>query len=376
MSAIFQSIRSSFSAKGNEISAWLASSPDTESPDGTRTTRPSILNLALRSFSGGNKTHADEVEATDSSTSQKLLDMMLLLSPEEMEMAARSSYSYLVTARNNNNNNKDGSTTAAVPPATEDTKIHAKQMAQRYLESKKGNVEGALEKLKATLKFRQETEIENLICCFDDNTQPPPAKQNNQPNQNSPCDESLSSRLQARLESKHLYVQGYDKDGRSTFVFCTPKVPPHDVEWTLKEALYTMERAIACSKALDGTINAVVDFKGFRPLTHAPPLEIGKQFLLALRNHYAGQMHKIFLVDAPTSFRWVWNMFQGFVGTKTRDKIVFVSGERSKRTIISEHYDASEAPSWLLPEGTLNGEFNVERYLWKIPFDEPYDGAI
>jgi hypothetical protein len=291
--------------------------------------------------------------------------MMLQLSPEEMETAARASYSYLVTAHNKENS------TAALPAATEDTKIHAKQMAQRYLESKKGNVDGALEKLKATLKFRQEMEIENLICCFD-NAQPSP-KQNQQ---KPPCDEPLSSRLQARLESKHLYVQGYDKDGRSTFVFCTRRVPPHDVEWTLKEALYTMERAIACSKSLDGTINAVVDFKGFRPLTHAPPLDIGKQFLMALRNHYAGQMHKIFLVDAPTSFRWVWNMFQGFVGTKTRDKIVFVSGERNKRTIISEHYDASEAPSWLLPEGTLNGELNLERYLWKIPFDEPYDGAI
>merc|ERR1712196_392275 len=97
---------------------------------------------------------------------------------------------------------------------------YAKRIILRYVRSKK-NVATALHKLKATLSFRKSMDIVGLIKCFEEN----------------PNGEYASS-LKKQMANKKMYVQGYDKSGRSTLFFIPRLTQGHDSEWTLKEAVF------------------------------------------------------------------------------------------------------------------------------------------
>lgn len=296
------------------------------------------------------------------------------LTLEELETAARCSYAYM----------KD--------PVPSQRNHCARGIIQRYLESKNGKVELAFEKVKKTLKFRREIGIDDLITAFDkhdctdndgddDDTASMMSDDNDDGNGAMILDgnerknrrQDTAKQLQTHLSSKKYFVQGYDKDGRATLFFIPRLVDSHDAEWTLKEAIYSIERAVACSKASDHTINAVVDFSGFSMTKHSPPLEIGKQFLTALRSHYAGQIHRIYLLDTPFSFSMLWTIFSPFVGTATRDKIKFVNGEQSKERELTQVYSLEQVPSWMIPGGQKNRDLDMEEYLHGLAFDQAFD---
>ena len=295
--------------------------------DGVRT---SLRRLSLF----GSKRHLGSVSPHE----KKQLEYILgELTAEELELAARSSYTY------------------SKSPQTQKSLQHkyAQHFALKFLRSKKDATK-ALDKLKATLQFRKEKDINGLRLAFDDPESP------------------YREPLKKQLESKMLKVQGYDKDGRSTYIFTPRNCQSHDDEWTIKEHIYTLERAIACSTAADKTVNVVVDFNGFSALRHAPPTSIGMEFMQTLRNHYAGSVHEIFLVDAPMAFNALWNIFKPLIGSQTRGKIHFVKGQR-KHNKLSQWYDRSQAADWMLPGGTKNRELDVEEYLFRIPFNESFD---
>lgn len=161
--------------------------------------------------------------------------MLSQLASSELQIATETSYQYSKSASNKKSN------------------YYAAQMALRYLKSKQGDSGVALQKMRSTIYFRRKIDVNGLRRAFDD-----PA---------SPYRDSLAN----ILASKELYVHGHDKDGRSTFVLIPRLVQGRDVEWTLKESIYTMERAIASSRHTDKEINAVIDFSGFSPCKHAPP---------------------------------------------------------------------------------------------------------
>jgi hypothetical protein len=262
------------------------------------------------------------------------------LSPQDIETAARASYEYVQN------------------PNASDRNRYASRIVQRYLDSKKGNVEVATQKLKATLTFRREIDVDGLMRAFDNDDDDP----NN----------DYMELLQKHLSCKKLFVQGYDKQGRSTLFFIPRLVQGHDLEWTLKEAVYSIERAIACSRADDRKITAVVDFSGFSVIHHTPPLDIGTQFLTTLRSHYAGQIHRIYLLDTSSTFWFLWKIFEPFVGTATRNKIHFVSGESSKQEL-DEFFDLDQVPSWMIPGGKKNRTLDLDEYLFETPFNEAFD---
>jgi hypothetical protein len=261
------------------------------------------------------------------------------MSPDEVETAAMASYQYLKN------------------PVLSEQAHHAAKIARRYLKSKP-NVETALPKLKATLEFRRNLDIVGLIQAFDKDPSNDPSN-------------DCAFHLQEQLSSKKMYVQGYDKHGRSTLFFIPRLVQDHDAEWTLKEAVYSIERAIACSKSKDGLINAVVDFSGFSVIKNSPPLEIGKRFLTTLRDHYAGQIYCIYLVDTPPSFSFFWTIFKSFIGKKTREKIQFLSG--NSKIKLKEFYDVDQVTSWMLPYGKKNRCLDLEEYLFDTPFHRAFD---
>jgi hypothetical protein len=266
--------------------------------------------------------------------------MLESLTAEELELAARSSYEYLQD-----------------PVVVEQRDVYAKQMAKRFLRSKNDETV-ALKKMKATIAFRKEFDVDALRDAFTagdgDNK--------------SSCHDPLKE----QLLGKTIYVQGYDRDGRSTFVFVPRNVISHDPVWTLKGHIYTLERAIACSKSPDGTVNAVVDFHGFSAIKHAPPIHIGQQFMTVLRSHYAGSVNHIFLVEAPTAFLWLWTILKPFIGTKTKDKVIFVD-TASRDKVIGQWYDDTQATPWMLPQGQKKRELDLDEYLYQTPFNNAFN---
>ena len=291
------------------------------------------LGSSLRRLSlFGSKRHLGSVSPQEK---KQLAYMLGELTADELELAARSSYTY----------SKSSQTQQALKQK------YAQHFALKFLRSK-NNEQKALESLKATLQFRLEKDIDGLRLSFDDPDSP------------------YREPLRRQLESKMLKVQGYDRDGRSTYIFTPRYCQSHDEEWTIKEHIYTLERAIACSTAADKSVNAVVDFNGFSVLRHAPPTSIGQEFMRTLRNHYAGSVHEIFLVDAPVAFNALWNIFKPLIGSKTRGKIHFVKGKHNK---LSKWYDKEQAADWMIPGGVKNRELDVEEYLFKTRFNESFD---
>ena len=269
---------------------------------------------------------------TGSPKDAQLHEILALLTDEEVETAALSSYAY---SRN---------------PFPETRCFYAKQYAKRFLSSS-GCAKKALDRMKATLRFRQNLDVDGLRNAFDGS------------------DNDLIAPLKEHLATGSLYVEGFDKEGRSTYVFVPRKVEHHDGEWTLKSHVYTLERAIACSQADDKTVNAVVDFNGFS-LRNAPPTQVGKEFMTTFRKHYAGAINQIFLVDAPTAFLCLWAVFKPFIGVKTRNKIHFVSSRQHR---LAKLYKKNQLASWMIPDGAKNRELDVDEYLFQTPFDCAFD---
>ncbi len=260
------------------------------------------------------------------------------LSSDDYEILARTSYQYLKS------------------PLRSRSKIFAARVVHRILESKKGDVASTLRKVKKVIDFHRTAKVDELITAFDN-------------------DESIlgatSQRLQKQLASKKFYVQGFDKEGRSTLYFIPRNVVDHDLD----SAIYSMERAIASTRSSDQTINCVVDFSKF-PLSNGPPVEVGKQFLTTLRLIYSGQIHRIFLVNVPFSFTLLWSIFSPFVGTNTRDKISIIrdNGHEKEKELLHS-YDRQELPNWAVPGGEKNRTFDVEEYLFALPFDSAFDSS-
>lgn len=270
----------------------------------------------------------------------KITFVISQLSPEELEISARSCHRYLKN------------------PEPSQRDVFVKQIVERYLESKKGNVELALASVKKLIEFRQNAKIEDLVSAFD-----------NYDNHDS---DDRTKRLQKNLASKKFYVQGFDTKGRSTLYFIPRKVVDHDLD----SAIYSIERAIASTRSLDNTINCVVDFSEF-PLSNIPPMDIGKQFLGTLRVIYVGQIHRIFLVNVPVTFTILWNIFKPFVGKDTRDKITMIKDDNEDKEKEMLHlYDLQELPSWVVSGGKKNRSLDVDEYLFALSFDTAFDSHL
>lgn len=265
---------------------------------------------------------------------QQLDDMLHQMTADEIQVAAKASYEYLAN------------------PEAGKAKKYAQQYALRFLRAKDGDHVKALGRMKETLKFRTEIDVDGLRTAFDMNGNTEYAK-----------------KLEHEMRAQNVYVSGYDKDGRSTYVFVPRNVQGHDEDWTIKQHVYALERAVASSKAADKTVNAVVDFNGFS-LRNAPPTHIGKSFMTTFRNHYAGAINGIFLIDAPLSFLCLWKIFKPLVGEKTRSKIHFV---QSRKNELANFYEANEAAHWMMKGGKKNRELDTNEFLYKTAFDRSFD---
>jgi hypothetical protein len=269
----------------------------------------------------------------DAKMAQQIRYMISQLTDEEQELAARTNYTYFTTQ----------------DPALREAAVS--HMCARYLRSKKVP-DTALLKMKETLAFRKEMNVDHLrLALRGDNA--------------AKCE--TAQKLRSHVEHKAVYVQGFDRDGRSTFIFEPHRVVEYCHDISLKHHVWTLERAIACSRHPDRTINAVINCGEFVAKHHAPPVQLAKDFFKALRSHYTGHVNKIFLVAPPRSVGFLWVVFRPFVSERTKNNVVFVT----RPDQLSEFYEASQAKPWMLAGGMLKEDLDVEDYIER-PFDTAY----
>lgn len=172
-------------------------------------------------------------------------------------------------------------------------------------------------------------------------------------------------------------MQGYDLEGRAIFIGNPTRNVTFDDADHVRDAIYTVERAVACSETKSGQEQsiAILNYAGFNPVKHSPPMHLTKQVLSTLRNHYVGRVHRIYLIDAPWTVRTLWALVKPFAGSETRKKLVFVTGAQEKKRVMGAVLHTSQAPPWILPGGEMTWKepLDLDRYLRQLPFNKSYN---
>jgi len=200
--------------------------------------------------------------AHDEEQQAKCREMVDALTDTEKEHAARSSYRYLMATDTNNDEDRD---------------TYAMKMAFRYLVVCFGNRTKALDKLRKTIQFRLDMDMDGLRkCCYNttgtDNDEETTEKY-----------ALYRQKLDEEMATGKMFVSGYDTRGCAIYPYITRKfTTTFDPEWYLKIHSYTLERAIACTeRSTNGAQNKITlffDYKDFK-LKHLPPIMLMKTLI-------------------------------------------------------------------------------------------------
>jgi hypothetical protein len=132
-----------------------------------------------------------------------------------------------------------------------------------------------------------------------------------------------------------------------------------------------MERAIATSEFLskggEEKIVVVLDFATFYS-SLAPPLASLKALASILQNCYSERLKRLIILDPPFWMRTMYGLLKPFLDPVTKAKFVVASGEKKKISIVKEVVNVEQAMPFLLPDGMLVDEVDMERFLRETKF--------
>lgn len=293
------------------------------------------------------------------------------LSEEEREHAARSSFKYLLKSVKQPPSPLDGINAVTHKELKDERDYYAARMAMRHLSSKKRNFEVALQKMKNAIQFRRDQDLDGLRLCFHVAEIP------------TLDAETLRryaeyrERLEERMATGRVYVQGYDKQGRAIYTIYAARTKDFDHDWFIKESLYNFERALACtereSEGREESITVIGNYTGFQS-KHAAPMSLSHEFMDVLRQNYPGRVKRVYLLNTPTSFLFFWAIVKPFIGTETRKKIQFLSSEKQKEQEFAELVSLEQAAPWMREGGKKCRDLQVNEYLHETAFDHAFDG--
>lgn len=283
--------------------------------------------------------------------------MVETLTEIEQEQAARSSYAYFVSST-----------------ATEKDRAQmAMRMARRHLVAEKGNEKKALEKMKNTLRFREDMKIDDIRRCFSTCL----SNDDNSSGDDSSSIRSIRSIIETDvLATEAMVVRGYDKGSRAMLLkFNRTKFIADERTFFLVQ-LYWMERALACterkSEGKEETMNVVADYNGYSR-KNKPPLGLAINLVRMLHEHYPERLNMWIAVDPPFFLRTIWKIVSIFVDPATREKTKFISGEEQKGKELAPYISKDQAMPFLLPGGQLTSPLDFKRFLYDVPFDHGHD---
>lgn len=245
---------------------------------------------------------------------------------------------------------------AILEALTDDEKQHLadEHMPLRHLRAEKGNVEHAITKIKHTIAWRRDFEVEKIKHCFDEGG-----------------DEEMRRIIFHENETGKIYCRGYDKDGR-VCMYMRPHMENTKGELNqMRHLVYNLERAIACTFHKSGRekINLIIDYQGFR-LRDSPPLSTSRHTLDILQKHYPERMYRSYVCNPPYVFKAFWAVIKAFVDPVTKQKICFCSGKAGMETL-AENFDVTRVESCAGGSKDLD-PFDSKTYLSK-PFYHTFD---
>ncbi len=300
------------------------------------------------------------------------------LSESEIETAARSSFEYFMSVvlgstngDGNSNGDSDGDGNGDEDEDEDEDddsikKMYAMKMARRHLIAEKGDTDSAIRKMKSTIAFREEMNIDEMRQCFY-----------NLQDESRVMVETRKGLEKELADGKH-FVRGHDLEDHAFFIIFPRHYTSFDKDWYLKGKLYSLERAIAYSERISGgsveKVNVVFDYNGYVSDKHEPPLSLIKELLFCLRDHYPERLRHMFFVDAPFRFRAFWTLVKPFIDPVTKKKIRFVSGNAQKQSTFEDFVAPEQSMAFMHKDGTKPLDFNIEKWTYMVPFDHDVDG--
>jgi hypothetical protein len=285
---------------------------------------------------------------------QKLL---ALLNDEQRDAAAQSSYAYWIATLNQEGHG---------PPTTEERNKMAIRECRRHIV--KRTLGQAHKDIVATIQFRKDYRVDLIRAAFHNNMQIS--------NEDDAMRmEKMASHIKDDLGRQKGYVHGHDKEGRAVLVIRSRQVAVADDEAFVLSVLYSMERAIASTEYYTGGVQekiiVVLDFGQFSS-SLSPSMSAVQTVAKILQNRYTERLFKMVIIDPPFWMRTMYLMIKPFLDPVTTAKFILAAGDRAKHSAVSVLIDTDQAMSFMLPEGKLCNDVDMDHFLYRTPFQLGY----
>ncbi|KAJ7524436.1 hypothetical protein O6H91_17G005000 [Diphasiastrum complanatum] len=144
------------------------------------------------------------------------------------------------------------------------------------------------------------------------------------------------STIESELRLKQSYLQGQDKKGHPVLVTFASKHEANkgDPEEYKRFLVYSFEKTLASAPEGVDKFVQIVDLKhlGFKNLDSAA-------FIAAfqiLQDYYPDTLEKAFMINVPFIFYGLWKIVSPFLEEATRERIIFVDGNKVKETLLNQ----------------------------------------
>ena len=250
----------------------------------------------------------------------------------------------------------------------EQTFLSDSNMPLRHYRAEKGNLSEAIRKIKATLKWREEFEVNDIKRCFDQDYV------KNSSTEKQKHLNHMAEIISRENETGKIYCRGYDRQGRA-ILYLTPgkENSNHELD-NMRHLVYHLERAIACTRRKSGRqkVCIVIGYEGFK-LANAPPMSTTKHTLTILQHHYPERMFRAYICDPPFMFRTFWGIIRHVIDPVTLEKVAFCNGPEGQRVLERDfNVDQTERQAG----GTRElRKFSSREFLYDTPFNYGFDDS-
>ncbi|KAK4534423.1 hypothetical protein CDCA_CDCA01G0448 [Cyanidium caldarium] len=201
----------------------------------------------------------------------------------------------------------------------------------RFLRARRRHVGRAYRQWQETLLWRREFGVEEMMLRAD------------------------LADVRHQSETGKMYVHGYDKYNRP-LVIMTPRLQNTSERKTsqgqMRHLVYTLERAVAMMRPPVEKLCLIIDFQGYS-LRNAPSLQVQRQTLKILQDHYPERLGMAICIDAPVLFWTFFQLIKPFIDKRTAAKIKFAErkakpGTRTHMgTLLQAYVDGHVLPAGL-----------------------------
>ena len=175
----------------------------------------------------------------------------------------------------------------------------------------------------------QENKLNDLRLCFSTQSSSNNDDDDDGENNNN---ELLKSQIIEETSRQLMYVRGYDKENRAILIKQDRTAPVIDEKACFNTHIYMLERAIACTESMSNgaqhQIVVVLNYNNYIR-ANAVPMNLMKEYLIAIESCYPDNLAYLMLVDVPFYFKVLWYFLKPFLHPNNADKIKFVTGEVS-----------------------------------------------